>query len=205
MTFPDEWTQPAVETGILMSAVGIALTVRQIWSDLVDGGYVRRAVERYRAWRNRKPKPDTDYGLKDDATVTTFIGVLHGEPDEWDDECAKCPPQASPLLHHTGEQPASRLRLSGPVAAMPVVVELDPERTEPMIPDGVHGYPIGARRIEMTLVRREHRTGEHVAVRPDETTPIFDSLGPYPVLDVDVTFDWDAVVVETRELVGVGA
>lgn len=203
MIFPDEWARPAVASGVLMSAVGSALVAQQIWTELRDGGYLRRAQDRWHTWRNRKLRPDTDYGLDDDATVTTFIGVLHGDE--------------TPLLHHTGEIPVSRLRTSGPVTAevrsvrpsgyvllaepMPVVVELDLEDTEPMIPEGVHGFRIGRRPIQMTLIRSESRTGEQVAIA-QESTPIFDALGAVPVLDLDVTFDWDRV--EIRELVGVG-
>ncbi len=141
--------------------------------------------------RKRRPKPDTDYGLDDDATVTTFIGVLHGE-------------EPSPL----GEQPSSRLRAPGflpmptrvtrtgglfDVEFSPAVPELG-ETTEPMLPTGVHGYRIGTRPVEPVLIR----TGEHRVL--DQATPIFDAL-QLPVLDVDVTCDWDRALVELDELV----
>jgi hypothetical protein len=169
--------KPVVETGVLMWIVLTALTVQAIIRNLRDGGYFRRAVQ---WWRNRKPVQDKDYGLDDDATVERFMDVLAAEHEHEPEP----PKQIHPLLHHTGEQPQSRL-----TATVRVLGLLDPldGPTEPM-PDGVHGYRIGQRPVQPVMTRTE-------STPPAVLTPIYDALvAELAVRDLDLewlAFSWE--------------
>jgi hypothetical protein len=134
----------------------------------------------WRHWRQkrraRKPRPDTDYGLKDTATVETFIGVLHGDES------------TTPPLHHTGETPLSRRTTPR------VLHPLDDEETVPMLPDGVHGFRIGHRPVEPVLVRSAPEP-------PAVATPIFDALALQWRTRADaVAFEWLTTLTEERRV-----
>jgi len=157
---------PLIETGFLTAAVGAALIIRQAIDDALW------------LWRDRKPVQDKDYGLDDDATVERFMDVLAAEHEP------EPPKQIHPLLHHTGEQPQSRL-----TATVRVLGLLDPldGPTEPM-PDGVHGYRIGQRPVQPVMTRTE-------STPPAVLTPIYDALvAELAVRDLDLewlAFSWE--------------
>jgi hypothetical protein len=172
--------KPVVETGVLMWIVAFVLVVQSLVRELRAGSYFRRAVQ---WWRNRKPVQDKDYGLDDDATVERFMDVLAHEHEP------EPPKQIHPLLHHTGEQPQSRL-----TATVRVLGLLDPldGPTEPM-PDGVHGYRIGQRPVQPVMTRTEFEP-------PAVATPIYDALVAERTRVDDLDLEWLAFSWELEQM-----
>jgi hypothetical protein len=138
-------------------------------------------------WKNRRR-----HGLITDADVTDFLGVLNGDAEAEREVTAR---DTTPLLHHSGEIPVSRLRTTPKVldfAAEDLLV--DGEDTVPMLPDGVHGFRIGHRPVEPVLVRSAPEP-------PAVATPIFDALALQWRTRADaVAFEWLTTLTEERRV-----